>query len=129
MLMPTNELVHASRHAIAVSLTEFFTLRASPPAPERPKSFKNLRKINENRVWHLLVSPRRGPKHYYSPGIRPHLCPKQTLQLPAGPPLQAQGEGVGGGVNPSPKGKKGVEQDGLSKPLTPKGLVGFLLAP
>ena len=49
-----------------------------------------------------------------------HLCPIQTLQLPAKPPLQAQGEGVGGGVNPSPKGKKGVEQNGLAKPLSPK---------
>ena len=57
-----------------------------------------------------------------------HLCPIQTLQLPAKPPLQAQGEGVGGGVNPSPKGKKGVEQNGLPKPLTPRGLVGFTVA-
>ena len=54
-----------------------------------------LEAIDQNRVWHLLAAPRRGPK--------------QTLQLPAKPPLQAQGEGVGGGVNPSPKGKKGVE--------------------
>ena len=54
-----------------------------------------------------------------------HLCPIQTLQLPAKRPLQAQGEGVGGGVNPSPKGKKGVKEEGLPKPLTPKGLVGF----
>ena len=44
---------------------------------------------------------------------------------PAERPLQTQGEGVGGGVNPSPKGKKGVKEEGLPKPLTPKGLVGL----
>ena len=35
-----------------------------PPkdAPEMPKSFNNLRKINQNRVWGLFVPPRRGPK-------------------------------------------------------------------
>ena len=55
------------------------------------------------------------------------------------PPRPGPGEGVGGGVNPSPKGKKGLLEEGRnisvdrrrpegwrdSNHLRPKGLVGF----
>ena len=57
--------------------------------------------------------------------LPPSIGRNQTFQLPAGVPLQAQGGGVGGGASPSPKGKKGVEQNGLPKPLTLRGLVGL----
>ena len=44
---------------------------------------------------------------------------KRTLDI------QARGEGVGEGVNPSANRKKGASQDNFSKPLPPRGLVGF----
>ena len=43
-----------------------------------------------------------------------------TLQPLATGPVQAQGRGEGDGVNPSPKGKKGVGRKRVGpKPLTP----------
>eukprot|EP00959_Pyramimonas_sp_CCMP1952_P452933 9467412-Pyramimonas_sp.AAC.1 len=41
-----------------------------------------------------------------------------------GPPRPGPGEGAGGGVNPSPKGNKDGWTRTLSKPPTPRGLVG-----
>eukprot|EP00959_Pyramimonas_sp_CCMP1952_P260165 5439561-Pyramimonas_sp.AAC.1 len=40
------------------------------------------------------------------------------------PFVQAGGEGVGGGLNPSPKGKKEGWKRKRPKPPTPRGLVG-----
>ena len=46
-----------------------------------------------------------------------------------GPSRPGPGEGVGGGVNPSPKGKKGVGRGSALDHLRPKGLVGLLICP
>ena len=37
------------------------------------------------------------------------------------PPVQVQGEGVGGGVNLAPKGKKGVGRENALDHLPPEG--------
>ena len=58
-----------------------------------------------------------------------HLGPSWTLQRPATPLVQVQGEGVEGGVNPSPKGKKGVGRGNALNHLRPKGLVRFVTFP
>ena len=70
-----------------------------------------MKSIDKKRVLHLVVSPLRGTE--------------KTPQRPAKGTKMAQGEGVGGEVNLSPKGKKEVEPNRLSNPLSPRGLVGF----
>ena len=57
-----------------------------------------------------------------------HLRPSSVTQRPAKRPFQAQGEGVGGGVNPSPKGTKGVEdREGSLNHSRPKGWWDFYI--
>eukprot|EP00959_Pyramimonas_sp_CCMP1952_P097366 2035343-Pyramimonas_sp.AAC.1 len=51
--------------------------------------------------------------------------PSWTLRHLAKPRVQVHGEGVVGGVNPSPKGKKERWTRKLPKPPTPRGLVGL----
>eukprot|EP00959_Pyramimonas_sp_CCMP1952_P175010 3657216-Pyramimonas_sp.AAC.1 len=51
--------------------------------------------------------------------------PFWALQLPAKPPAQVQGRGLGGVANPSPKGKKEGWKRNFPTPPTPRGLVGF----
>ena len=50
---------------------------------------------------------------------------KKTSRLPAAPPFQSPGDGVGGGVNPSPKGKRGGGRGRDLNHSRPTGLVGF----
>ena len=81
--------------------------------PERPKSFQNLGKINVlcflafsllELSWAILDVP----------------TTRET-------PRPGQWGGVRGGVNPSPKGKKGVGRGNSLDHLRPKGLVGLIL--
>ena len=53
------------------------------------------------------------------------LRPTWTLQRVAAPPVQVHGEGVGGGVNPSPKGKKGRRKRNTLNHLRPEGWWDF----
>ena len=60
--------------------------------------------------------------------LEPSWAKKEALTPREPPPLQVQGRGLGGGVNPSPKGKKGGWKKGRGWDLNhsrPKGLVGL----
>ena len=110
------------RGALGAILEEIYQRRGEPQlAPplqspsnriKRPKSFKNLRKINVlcflafsllELSWAILDVPTTRDR-----------------------PRPGQWGGVRGGVNPSPKGKKGVGRGNALDHLRPKGLVGFL---
>ena len=113
------------RGALGAILEEIYQRRGEPQlAPplqspsnriKRPKSFKNLRKINVlcflafsllELSWAILDVP----------------TTRET-------PRPGQWGGVRGGVNPSPKGKKGVGRGSALDHLRPKGLVGLARLP
>ena len=79
-------------------------------AAEMALDGESLLTSNKKRGGGQSPSPRRDPKHAraHADSWR-HLCPIQTLQLPAGRPLQAQGEGVRGRGKPFPGGEEGEE--------------------
>ena len=78
---------------------EFLTLRVSPPA-------------------HPETMPRRIGPETMPIQKRSRIGPSWTLQSVAAPPAQVQGRGLGGGVNPSPKGKQEGWKGKLPKPPT-----------
>ena len=75
-----------------------------------PKGLLGLERERRSRV--------RGPLWPWPLGVSPE-------EVSSGTPCPGQWGGVRGGVNPSPKGKKGVGRGNSLDHLRPKGLVGF----
>ena len=81
----------------------------APRKPTMALDGESLLTSNKKRGGLQSLYLRRDPKYtrtHAHPGR--HLCPILTLQRPATPPLQVQGEGVRGRGKPLPEGEGGV---------------------
>ena len=78
--------------------------RSAKMAPRGTEKGQDSRKTAKNKKGLISVPP------FFAEGPRETLVfsKKKTSQPPAARSFQGPGEGVGGGVNPSPEGERGV---------------------